>query len=625
MKDLIFSVPSSTLCKFKVKENMNSEINLMYFFRKADYLFGCLTIYFTIQPSILANLSTFHSDKSFKKFVDHLPIMHLKTHLGLQRKIALKQREAAETNQGKEHQNYLESQIQEFETELQKVKVFTSMGESVPQFVLALSILMKQHSLNTWIYALNPLEDPWAILTLFQVSTSLLSAMTSVTSIYTDFPLNGDPPIRSAGYKFFQILPLMFLIATPRLYSLSTIYSQASFYDAGNLYFNWENCLFYIFFTFIMLGLYGLAYKGLCHWLKKRDDSLQKGMSFLGFFTSIISPSIVGSYFSHFFLLTSLLSSLFHALLISIFWITSIYLPNIFCPPYKSSEMKQEILEDLQLHCLILIPILLFGTLVSYLMHRLYLKKNIPSALKSFIKDKDQQSIEKLVKKFGIEVFNAYLPGGDTPVTFTAGHEADEETPHSILELFVSKHEEWKIDFSRKSEYGSNALMLSAKVARMGNLKLLLDNSEELKIDLNDVDRHGRTALMNACTTSGYDDGMTVLLECAKDKGIDVNVTDKFGETAFFLACKKSSEEDSIPIVDPETEETLDMSMFRLMTLMDVAKDLKMDLMIRTNDQHPEEKFHNKSGFDLLNEYDREELRKEYSDLVPNEETFKPA
>ena len=54
--------------------------------------------------------------------------------------------------------------LQDKETELQDFKVFISMGESAPQFILALTILLKKGSLANWIFEL---KDPIGIAILF--------------------------------------------------------------------------------------------------------------------------------------------------------------------------------------------------------------------------------------------------------------------------------------------------------------------------------------------------------------------------------------------------------------------------------------------------------------------------
>ena len=541
--------------------------------------------------------------------MDYLPIKHLQTHLEKQKTIAGFQKSISETSNKGWKSNY-ESRLQKVETELQKVKLFTSMGESVPQFILALSILMKQHSLYTWIFALNPVADPWSLITSFQMTTSLLSTLTSVTGIYTDMPVNGEPPVRSASYKFLKILPLMFLLATPRLYSLSSIYSQANlFYQYSETWvFHWENFLFYSLFTLILVLLYGLSYFILCHCLKKRDTSIQdqRQNRFMGFFTSIICPSIVGNYLSPFFILTSSLSAVFHCFSLAIIWIVSLYLPTIFVPPNETKS--EQVNEDLQLHCMIFIPILMFSILVSYVMHLIYLNQNKTRAIQAFIKKGDLTSIEILVKKTGVEIFRMKMPYGVTlpPVICAANLRGSR-----ALKLFISKAQEWNIDFDIRNEFGQDALMRAAYHDRIPNVKLLLDNFEDLKIDLNAESKSGQTALMYASLT---DDPQVPVpfFETAKTcpGKINLNAEDKYGRTAFFMACEKTSKDDKIERVE---------------SFMKVSKDLKIDLMTRTNKQHSEEKFRNKCGFDLLTLESRSKLREKWPNLMPGEETLNNA
>ena len=541
--------------------------------------------------------------------MDYLPIKHLQTHLEKQKTISGFQKDISETSNKGWKSNY-ESRLQKVETELQKVKLFTSMGESVPQFILALSILMKQHSLYTWIFALNPVSDPWSLITSFQMTTSLLSTLTSVTGIYTDMPVNGEPPVRSASYKFLKILPLMFLLATPRLYSLSSIYSQANLFyqDSETWVFHWENFLFYSLFTLILVLLYGLSYFILCHCLKKRDTSIQdqRQNRFMGFFTSIICPSIVGNYLSPFFILTSSISAVFHCFSLAIIWIVSLYLPTIFVPPNETKS--EQVNEDLQLHCMIFIPILMFSILVSYVMHLIYLNQNKTRAIQAFIKKGDLTSIEILVKKTGVKIFRMKMPHGVTlpPVICAANLRGSR-----ALKLFISKAQEWNIDFDIRNEFGQDALMRAAYHDRIPNVKLLLENFEDLKIDLNAESKSGQTALMYASLT---DDPQVPVpfFETAKacPGKINLNAEDKYGRTAFFRACEKTSEDDKIERVE---------------SFMKVSKDLKIDLMKRTNNQHSEEKFRNKCGFDLLTMESRSKLREKWPNLMPGEETLNNA
>ena len=546
--------------------------------RKGDYIFGSMTVYFTLQPAILAAISK----KSWKKFVDHLPIKHLKTHLELQTEIAKWQTRISE----QDHpyiKSLFEERLHKLETELQEVKVFFSMGESAPQFILALSILMKNHSLKEWIMALDPSQDPWAILTLIQVGTSLVSTMTSVTGIYTDMPLNGETPVRSLGYKFGKILPLVFLEATPRLYTLSTVYSQANFYDQDSHTFKWANCLFFTLLTYVIFTLYYFCYQGLFKYLRKQDRYLTKNMSFLGFFTSLISPSMVGSYSSNLFILSSTLSAFYYTLMLGIIWVSTIYLPIVFDP---------STIEDLQMHCIVLTPVVTLSIIISLVKHRIYLKKNMNIVLQPLIKDGDEANIKKLVKKAGSDIVHAKLQNGLLPVNYAASCSGStDDQAGQALQLFVTKQQAWGIDFNIPNENGWNALMNSAVHGKVGNAQLLLAKSDDFKLELNAVNKFGKSALRLACQAENPQ-VILPFLEVAKAKGIDVNRKDNHGRTAFFKACMQTSE---------------DNKMERVEIMLAFAKDLEMDLT---------------SGFEKLIPEMRSQLRVKFPTLVPTEETF---
>ena len=156
----------------------------------------------------------------------------------------------------------------------------------------------------------------------------------------------------------------------------------------------------------------------------------------------------------------------------------------------------------------------------------------------------------------------------------------------------------FSIDFNVQDENGGkmNALMTSAIVEKVGNVKLLLDNNEELHLDLNAVNVFDKTALISACE---LDNPQVILpfLECAKAKGINVNATDIVNESAFFFACNKTSKDNKIE---------------RLEILMKFAKDLDMDLMTRDS-------IDDKTGFDFLSLETREKLREKFPDCVPDE------
>ena len=250
----------------------------------------------------------------------------------------------------------------------------------------------------------------------------------------------------------------------------------------------------------------------------------------------------------------------------------------------------------------------MFSILVSYIMHRIYLNQNKTKAIQAFIKKGHLTSIEILVKKTGMDIFRSKMPsGGGLPPVICAAN----CTGSRALKLFISKAQEWNIDFDIRNDFGQDALMRAAYHDKIPNVKLLLDNFEDLKIDLNATSKSGQTALMYA---SKADDPQVLVpfLETAKacQGKINLNATDDYGRTAFFTACVKTSEDDKIERVE---------------ILMNFSKHLQIDLMARTNDQNPKMKFRNKCGFDFLTPESRSKLREKRPHLVPSEETFNNA
>ena len=146
------------------------------FFRNQDFLYGSLTIYLTVQPAILAAIS----NRNPRELFLHLPFIHLKKHWKYWREI----NEAhANVIYNPDDDGYASTLLRK-ESEFQEVKIFTAMGESAPQFILAIFIAIKQgESLDKWILNLNPVKNP---IEFTQMSTSLASTVLAVTGLFTD-------------------------------------------------------------------------------------------------------------------------------------------------------------------------------------------------------------------------------------------------------------------------------------------------------------------------------------------------------------------------------------------------------------------------------------------------------
>ena len=468
-----------------------------------------------------------------------------------------------------------EIDLQEQETDLQNFKVFNAMGESAPQFILALSILMKKGALHSWMYQLNPLENPLAFL---QTSTSLLSTVLSVTGIFTDMPVSGVTPTRTFSYKFLVILPLMFLVATPRLLNLAAIYSLASIETPAN-------CIFYSLLTLVLSLLYALSYFGICQYLKRQDKTLE--LSFLDCFTSIIAPCIMGSFYSEFYILTSLLSTGFHMSLQLIVFHISIVKPH-----WVMTSVTLQNIDTLHLYCGILSPLLLCSLAISFILNKLYLKHNQWTQKKASFSIGDEEAIRTMMSDSDINL-NVLIPNDIyTPVTYAAKQSGlTNDQPSKGLKLFVAKHQEWNIDFNAKGKNEWNALMIAAYYGNNGsNVRLLLSKAEELRLNLNAIDEWGFTAFMSACIAKNPQVMVPFLEYMTNNPGtIDVNAINIWNQSAFHLACDKSEDED--------------VKMERLKLLLDYqSSNANMDL---------------KSGLDLLTSTVRSKLHERYPLLVP--------
>ena len=221
-------------------------------------------------------------------------------------------------------------------------------------------------------------------------------------------------PMRTTSYKYGKILPNMVFTTMPRLMVLSLIFALSS-HEAQYL-------IFYLPYIFGFLVLYGLCFLCLKISLKKKEETLRSDkFFFLGFFTSIISPCIIGSIDSKFFKLSSIMSSIFHALALGVLLLMSFVSPKLIfdpdmteakekfdswnktastertgiCPPQSTQDYPK--VEDqaasFQIYCYILIPIILLSIPLSYLMHYLYKKENISLIVKNMI---DSSNIDRL-------------------------------------------------------------------------------------------------------------------------------------------------------------------------------------------------------------------------------------
>ena len=277
------------------------------------------------------------------------------------------------------------------EGKLMSCKVY-QLAEAAPQFVLQSAYLLQDYGLGklpklggdcTWSFV-------WTVVkTLF----SLASVTLTTTSVFTSMPVETESeqeqsPLRSSSYKYGKILPNVVFVTTARLVSLSLIFSLAS--D------NPDKPEFYLPYIFGFLVLYMICFRTLKKVLRKRDPQKRevlKNRFLQGFFTSIIGPCIIGRIHSPFFMVSSIMSSVFHAMGLAVLLILSFTTPKTILhynhhnatkcheePPTVPVQAKA-----LQLYSYILIPLILLSILLSYLMYYLFEKENVSLIVKNMI------------------------------------------------------------------------------------------------------------------------------------------------------------------------------------------------------------------------------------------------
>ena len=286
---------------------------------------------------------------------------------------------------------YVLEKLRMAEGKLMSCKVY-QLAEAAPQFVLQSAYLLQDYGLGklpklggdcTWSFV-------WTVVkTLF----SLASVTLTTTSVFTSMPVETESeqeqsPLRSSSYKYGKILPNVVFVTTARLVSLSLIFSLAS--D------NPDKPEFYLPYIFGFLVLYMICFRTLKKVLRKRDPQKRevlKNRFLQGFFTSIIGPCIIGRIHSPFFMVSSIMSSVFHAMGLAVLLILSFTTPKtiLHYNHHNATKCHEEPptvpvqARALQLYSYILIPLILLSILLSYLMYYLFEKENVSLIVKNMI------------------------------------------------------------------------------------------------------------------------------------------------------------------------------------------------------------------------------------------------
>ena len=344
-------------------------------------------------------------DTCLKKFFKHLPGVQIWTHQKMLREVAKLQNDISrwqeEINQLKKEVQTEETKkdIEEYEkeilkaenkinaikTELQRFRIYAAVFESLPQFILQCSILVKRIYANEVI----DLKDPifW-----MQTLSSIVSVFLTFTGLVCAMPVlvykTERPPIRSLAYNYTKVLPLVVLGATPQLLTLVGLGSFLTF----------EDIVFYIPYGIVLCALFAGSSIVIKCWIKKTYPIIAEKSSVstlidLGLITAVICPSIIGVFDSGFLLMTSLTTTTIHSLVLGALylfgrlqpeWVFHSNLTNnktrdTLCHVTENQEEEQYecIFGYLQWYTLILIPmLLLFSNLIAWGKQKVFMAMN---------------------------------------------------------------------------------------------------------------------------------------------------------------------------------------------------------------------------------------------------------
>ena len=433
-------------------------MKIFFIYREGKIWQGVLTFYCTIQPGVLAAansvLAPLDEDsrlvKIWKEFKKYLPIANIWYTFKIVRDIADKRKEVSKCDANIENalipddRTYWENEklkalgntlqflaylsksltllvltdnVRVEESNLMRMKVFTGMGEAAPQFLLQFAMLLHQYGLGRWPELKDGDANLWVnfvlVRKILKVVLSLVQTTNTATKIFSQSKVvtgeGEQSPMRSKSYEIFKIFPCMLFASTPRLVSLSLVFSLVTDHAFTLSDGTTRNSLiFYLPLLFGTLFLYSVCFAGMNYCLKRGDRKGEKhdAPSFiLGFFTSIIAPCIIREINSIYYLLSSAMSAVFHSLLLAILLIMSHMgesTQNMMFEVKYNDTLSRETLTVLDqaisvnIACYSLIPSLIVSIFFSWLMFYLFKKENIVLIIRGMIETSDLDGLKKL-------------------------------------------------------------------------------------------------------------------------------------------------------------------------------------------------------------------------------------
>ena len=562
------SFDSSKEMVIPIIDKITDIISGVRYLRNEFYWLGTGTLAIPLLPSVFAtllhlkeNFQQSHQDRKtcFGTFWRHLPGLQLWTHQGQLRKMAALQFDICEWQQGinellnesdtennkqriKELEGWIARNQKDYyatRTQLQKFKIFAAVFECAPQFILQCSVILKK------MYACPKHADWRDPIFWLQILSSIGSIFVTFTGVTCEMPMMvGEtlrPPLRSFGFQYFKVLPLVAVNATPRLLVLVTIGSFATLED-------WS---FYLPFGALYLGYFIASNMIIKYWMLSRYPVLKKSHKLidLGLFTSMICPSVIGVFNSGFLLITSVTSTLIHSLALGSLYVIGMHHPSMIFQsstddiedqmiPICGSNYQKEEQEERDLHFLkwytwTLVPLLLIlSNFVTFCINKVFKGVNdLYLAVWAIETNKTEVINSTVLKKL-----NELVPG--------------DEDKNSLLQYFIKKngevcarmvekcHEEG-LDLSQTNKQDKTALMLGCELALPDVVEALfkIEKISRIKIGINQTSffNDSNVALHFAVLSEGPFESKRQVIRLfwtyAKDLKINLFIKNDHGKT----------------------------------------------------------------------------------------------
>ena len=498
---------------------MNCSFNFLTImhFREGDPGFGTATLVLPFIPATAASLVYLkrkdqqeEGDTCLVKFFKHLPGVQIWTHQKMLRKEAELQNKISDLQESinqlkKQVQTVItkiyiegrekailkdENEINGIKTELQRFKIFAAVFESLPQFILQCSILVKR------IYADEDIElnDPifW-----MQTSSSIVSVFLTFTGLVCEMPVlvykTERPPIRNLAYNYTKVLPLVVLGATPQLLTLVGLGSFLTF----------EDMLFYIPYGLVYLGLLAGGSLTIKCWMKKKYPVIAEKSSIstlidLGLVTAVICPSIIGVFDSGFLLMTSVATTTIHSAALGALCLFGklqpkwVFHSNLTNNQTQETSFESQVEEEqydtifayLQWYTLILVPmLLLFSNFIAWGKQKVFMAMN---ELYLAVWASEADRIEMVQDKPSVSnKLNDLVPADeDNSTLFHYCNQRNDD----VSAYLIDNCDDQELNLSKESNEEKTALMIACDKAHPKTVESIFNKaSEGIKIGVNEI------------------------------------------------------------------------------------------------------------------------------------------